>query len=385
MGNSGNYRGDNDDTLVKGENVTSGDDENILSHNQRLYHTLVGKNGDRVDVTPDGLGTNRLATDAVVTVVSQLGFDDIADTWFAIGDFDDSTGADAASAGDTIRVQIAAGDDATRYPAIDVTYTITSGDLSASFPEVTIAKNVAAALNANGTFNDLWTASTVKDNGIVHVSSKLKGEMGERPNTNDFTVTPTGGVTVTVGFTTIERRNKTTSLRRDLEDPRIGILGISGSVEVTPGALGDIFIENAKNGSSANLLVNGSSTPVDFTINSQANKDIFIQEIRFYGGGNGIKFGQILSKNTTLTNGIQVTIQSDEASLTLPLIKKTEDFKNKFAFGQAAGGQFRIDVQSGADQFLASFSFATPFPIRATDLPRILSRWFTFQSETLTV
>lgn len=365
MGNSGNYRGDNDDTLVKGENVTSGNDENILSHNQRLYQTLVGKNGDRVDVSPDGSGTNRLATDAVVTVVSQLGFDDIADSWFAIGDFDDSTGADAASAGDTVRVQIAAGDDATRYPAIDVTYTLVAGDLTAQFPEVTIAKNVASALNADSTFRSLWTASTVKDNGIVHVSSKLKGEMGERPNTNDFTVTPTGGVTVTVGFNTIVRRNKTTSLRRDSEDPRIGILGISGSVEVTPGALGDLFIKNALNGGSSSLLVNGSGTPVDFTINAATDEDIFIQEMRFYGGGNGIKFGQFLSKNTKLTNGIEVTIQSDNESITLPLIKSTEDFKNKFAFGSAAAGQFSVDVQAGADQFLASFSFATPFPLRA--------------------
>lgn len=353
-------------TGVKGENVTSGADENILSHNQRLYTNIVGKNGDRVDVNPDGLGTNRLATDAVVTVVSQLGFDDIADSWFAIGDFDDSTGADAASVGDTVRVQIGVGDDATRYPAIDVTYTLVAGDLSATYPEIEIAKNIAATLNANATFRDLWIAKTVKDNGIVHVSSRLKGEMGERTNTNDFLITVTGGITVTTGFTILERRNKTTSLRRDAEDPRIGILGISGSVEVTPGALGDIFIENAKNGGSADLLVDGSVTPVDFTIGVLPNDDVFIEEIRFYGGGNGIKFGQFLSKSGSgLANGIEVTIKSDDNTIVLPILKTTEDFKNKFSFGPAASAQFSIDIQAGADQFLAEFTFDTPFPLRA--------------------
>lgn len=341
MGNSGNYRGDNNDTK------------------------LIGRDGvTEVDVVADGLGKNRLATDSVVTVISQLGFDDIADSWFAIGEFDDSTGVGAA--GDTVRVQIAAGDDATRYPAVDVTYTITSGDVADARPELSVVSGTASALNSDNTFRDQWRATTVKNNGIIHISSKLKGEMGERPNNNDLTVTSTGTTTVTVGFTTIVRRNKTTSLTRDPEDPRFGFLGISGAVTVTPGSVNDIFVANALNGGSASLLVNGGGTPVDFTVDADIGKDIFIQEIRFYGGGNGLKFGQFLSKSGGgLSNGVEVTIKSDNETVTLPLLKKTEDFKNKFAFGPAGGGQFRIDIQSGTDQFLASWTFETPFPIRA--------------------
>jgi hypothetical protein len=359
---SGNYRGDNDDISIKGENVGTGDAEKIKSHEQRLYTTLVGENGDRASVTPDGFGVNRIATDAVVTVVSQLGFDDIADTWFAIGLFTDSTGV--GGTGDDIRVQIAAGDDATRYPAIDVTYTVQASDVSDPFPELAVAAGVVGALNADATFKAQWTAQTVLDNGIIHISSDLKGEMGERTTANAFQVTTTGTTTVTIGFSTIKRRNKTTSLARDPEDPRIGILGISGNVQVTPGAIGDLFITNAKNGGSADLRVNGSGTPVTFSIAPVADKDIFIEEIRFYGGGNGIQYGNFLSQNSALTNGITLNIKSDDELVNYPfMIKTTEDFKNKFAWGTAAN--WNLNLISGTDQFLATWVFVNPFPLRA--------------------
>ncbi len=362
MGNSGNYRGDQDDVLVKGEDTGTGLGDNILSHEQRLYTTLVGENGDRVSVTPDGFGANRMATDSVVTVVSQLGFDDIADTWFAIGLFTDSTGV--GGAGDDIRVQIAAGDDATRYPAVDVTYTITAGDVADPFPEIEVATNVAAALNADATFKDQWTADTVKDNGIVHITSDLKAEMGERTGAGDFSVTPTGTTTISLGTgSIIERQNKTTSLARDAEDPRIGILGISGNVLVTPGAIGDLHLGTAKNGGSSDMLVNGSVTPVVFKIPAIADHDIFISEMRFYGGGNGIQYTKFLSR-AALTNGITLDIKSDDVNVSYPFsIKTTEDFKNKFAWGTA--GNWALDLVSGTDQFLATWVFDNPFPLRA--------------------
>ena len=47
--------------------------------------------------------------------------------------------------------------------------------------------------------------------------------------------------------------------------------------------------------------------------------------------------------------------------MTLPTLHTTEDFKNKFAFGPAGpGGNFRIDIQAGADQIVAAFVFAQP-------------------------
>ena len=350
-----------DDVIVKGDNGTLLG-EKIKSDDQRLYTTIVGENGNRATIQPDGLGANRLATDSVVTVTSQLGFDDIADTWFAIGLFTDSTGV--GGDGDEIRVQIAAGDDATRYPAIDVTYTITSSDVADPFPELAVAAGLVNALNSDNTFKKQWTAQTILDNGIIHISSDLKGEMGERTTANAFQVTATGTTTVTLGFTTIKRRNKTTSLARDPEDPRIGILGISGNVQVTPGAIGDIFINTAKNSGSADMRVNGSSTPVVFSINPVADKDIFIEEIRFYGGGNGIQYGNFLSKNGPLTNGISLDIKSDDIAADYPfMIQTTEDFKNKFAFG--TGANWVLDLVSGTDQFRATWIFINPFPLRA--------------------
>jgi len=140
---------------------------------------------------------------------------------------------------------------------------------------------------------------------------------------------------------------------------------VDGAVITTPGGVGDILILNFLNGGSPDMRVDGSTTPVVFTFPCDASKDSFINEIRMFGGCNGIKFGQHLCKNTTLTNGIKIEIRSDAQTLVLPLMENTEDYKNKMSFGPGGpGGHFRIDVQSGADQFVAGFNFGTPAIIR---------------------
>lgn len=140
-----------------------------------------------------------------------------------------------------------------------------------------------------------------------------------------------------------------------------------GDVVTTPGGVGDISILFFESGGSPDMIVDGSVTPVEFTIDCHASKTTFINEIRIFGGCNGIKFGQHLCKNTAggLTNGVLVEIRSDAENLTLPVLKTTEDYKNKFSFGPAGpGGNFRIDVQSGADQFISVFNFGTPAILR---------------------
>ena len=140
---------------------------------------------------------------------------------------------------------------------------------------------------------------------------------------------------------------------------------VDGAVISTPGGVGDILILNFLNGGSPDMRVDGSTTPVVFTFPCDASKDSFINEIRLFGGCNGIKFGQHLCKNATLTNGVKIDIRSDAQALTLPLMKNTEDYKNKMAFGPGGpGGHFRIDVQAGADQFVAGFHFGTPAIVR---------------------
>ena len=107
--------------------------------------------------------------------------------------------------------------------------------------------------------------------------------------------------------------------------------------------------------------MDGSSTPVVFTIPLASDKTVFLAQIRFFGGGSGVKYGQILSKNVILTNGIEVAIKTDDNLITLPLIKTTEDFKNVFA---STPSDFKIDIQSGADQFIATLQPALSFPLR---------------------
>ena len=119
------------------------------------------------------------------------------------------------------------------------------------------------------------------------------------------------------------------------------------------GDIGNLVILNAKNAGSADLLVDGSTTAVDFEILADGSDDITINELRFYSGGNGIKFSQFLSQNVALTNGIRIQITSQAVTVTLPLIFTTEDFKNKFAFG--SGASFVLQKQTGADQILAVF------------------------------
>ena len=130
----------------------------------------------------------------------------------------------------------------------------------------------------------------------------------------------------------------------------------SAQVEVS-----ELFIEKAKNGSSSDMTVDGSTTPVTFTIDADADHDTFVNEIRLYGQGSGIKFGQFLSIASSLTNGIEIKIKSDDIVLTLPLIKNTEDIKHLLSIPIS---NFQLDIQSGRDDVAGAWSLANPFPIR---------------------
>lgn len=292
-------------------------------------------------------GIKRMATDAVVTVEEIFGLDNIADTWFRIT---------ACPNGSSLTVSIAAGASGGAVSEAVSFVAPTNGVL------LTCADQVITELNANSTFNSAFRASRVKDNAIIHITSKFYGEYGERSISGDFAVVFSGGATGTVYWDNIIRRRKTTSLSRDPNDKRIGVLGISGDVQQTPGALGDLYVEKFLNGASPNMIVNGSVTPVVFSIAADTEHDIYINEIRFYGNANGIKFGQFLGQNTVLTNGLLIEIKSDNEPTSLPTIKSTDDFKHVFALGDAQG--FQLHIQSGRDDFLASLRFTSPFVIR---------------------
>lgn len=334
--------------------------------------SIVGNDGLlRADVITKNF-RNALVTDASVTVEQVFGFDDFADSWVRI----DTSGA----IGDTVRVQIAGFTDPTGserdMPAVDYTYTLISGDVD---KELILRDSIVAGLNNDANFiASSWKATVIKDNPIIHIGSKLIGEEGERPVSGDFIVTPTG--TTTTSFQNSDndkfvRRGKQNSGARDPRDRRLVTIGISGEVQAVPGAAGDLFFQNATDNGTpipdqggtgdANLLVNGSlATPIEFTIPADNEKDVFISEMRFFGGGNGIQYSNFLSKASSLTNGITVTIRSDEVDKMFFPLRATEDFKNKWSFG--SGANFKLETPAGTDQFLAVLQFENPFPLRKT-------------------
>lgn len=302
---------------------------------------------------------NRLATTSKVTVQALLSFDDFADTWFRIL----TTGA----IGTQWRIQIAEGAYDTTSPdrdapAIDITTTVTASEVGS---EINLKDKIILTLNTVTNFNLYWKASGIKDNAMVHIASKEIGDEGERPNLNDFIITITGDGTfdyISDENRKILRRAKLNTGVKDPRDKRYVTFGISGEVQSVPGAVGDLYLINGQAGASKSLLVNGSLTPVVFLISPEADKDLFVQELRFFGSGNGIKFGNFLSQNSALNNGILIEIKSDDIITQLPVIYTTDDFKHKFAFGQGSG--FQLNVQAGRDDFMSSFNFETTFPLR---------------------
>lgn len=311
----------------------------------------------------------KLLTDATVTVEQVFGQDPHSTTWGYFGTAPDAAeDADGiGAAGDTVRIQIpgAVTPLGTVYPAVDVTTTIQASDVADPNPERAVALRVCEDLEADANFQTAeWNCIVIKDHSGLFIESDLFNEFGERTSW-DFTCS--GTTSCVKAFDDIIRRGLPTELSRSPNDPRQGILGIAGTVTSIPGGVGDILIEEFKeSGGSPDMRVNGSSTPVDFTIDCDADEEKLINEVRIFAGCNGVKFGQWLCKNQALTTGVQFELRSEGQTLTFPFtFKTTEDLKNKFAFGTAGpGGNFRIDIQAGGDQIVAAFLFPQPAIIR---------------------
>ena len=316
-------------------------------------------------VRSDGLIA--LATDATVVVESTFGFDQNPDSFFRI--------INTGLAGTTWTLDIAGtnNDPSTPdrdLPAYQKIFTVL---LAEEGDELKFRDRIITILNADSVFKDvvLFKAQKATDRGIVHIYStafSASGEFYERPLAGNFNVTiggaPGNGV-VQVGFDNIISRSKPVTITRDFDSPhRLGLFGITGDVNVVSKQLSDLFIEEASVGGLGvdfEMAVNGN-TPVEFDILAKVETTIFVQSLRFFGQGNGIKFGNFLNLNNSISLGIEVQIKSENIITTLPLIKTTEDFKNKFAFSSGANG-FSLDIAAGRDDFLAVFDFANPFLI----------------------
>jgi hypothetical protein len=336
-----------------------------IDHSRFVGYDILG-NLRAVQTVVRGDGVVAMPIDGTVTVQSTFGADPLPDSYFQI--------INTGLAGDTITLYIAGtnGDPTTPdrdIPSYTKVFTVLAGEVG---DELALRNRIVSELNLDSGFKltRLLKAQVVQDRSIVHISStafSLSGEFYERPLAGDFMVNTTGTAQVIVGYDNMISRSKPVVLDRDPNNPhRSGVFGISGSVFVTAKALEDIFIQDATNMTyGSNMLVNGSlATPIDFYVNASPTTDIFIEEMIFDGQGSSIKFAQFLSKSTALTNGILVTIKSDNVITTLPLIKNTEDFKNKFAALSGSAYAFSIIAQPSLHDMLAIFDFKNPFVLR---------------------
>ncbi len=324
----------------------------------------------RVNTKVRSDGLNALATDATVVVESTFGFDQQPDTFFRV--------VETGGAGTTWTIDIAGTSNDPTVPDRDAPsyqkiFTVQVGEVG---DEEAFVNRMVTELNQDTVFRNtvFFKAQKATDRGILHIYSEkfsASGEFWERPLAGDFQVTiggsPGDGVVV-VGFDNIISRSKPVTITRDFDSPhRLGLFGITGDVNVTSKALSDLYLEKASLdglGTVFDMARNASlGNPDIFLVNAQPDRDHFIQEIRFYGNGNGIQFNRFLNLNNNLTNGVQVTIKSEDVVTTLFPIKSTDDFKNEFSF--PGGDAFRLDIASGRDDFLATFQFPNPFLINA--------------------
>ena len=320
-----------------GTNLKSKEASNTtrITGGDEVYHADV--------VLEDGI--RKLATTKKVNVESLSGVGESASNYFFI---------DSVADGQTLIIDIVATEGA---PAYSGTFTVNAGETKLEFTTRVILELNQDFLN----FQPYYRALDIDDNAAIFIIAKTIGEAGEAKSIDDFNVT--GTVPSQRGFDNLERRSATIQASYSTKDPRLGVFGISGTVESKDASVeGLVVIQPFTNGDPANIemAINGGGG-TEFTFPMDALDDYFISEVRFFGLANGIQFTKFLGLNQALSNGIEVEIKTNNQILTLPLIKTTEDFADKFAFG--GGDNFQLYIQSGADKFLASF-IAASFPLR---------------------
>lgn len=129
-----------------------------------------------------------------------------------------------------------------------------------------------------------------------------------------------------------------------------------------PQILGNLAFLYATNAGSNNLNVNGSVTPVAFTIPADATQDLVISALTFECFAGNIRTDRFLDLNSELTNGILVEVKSENTIFTFLSIKRTGELDSLFSVGDA--GVFRIDASSSGTYVSAKFGPSSPFIIK---------------------
>ena len=133
-------------------------------------------------------------------------------------------------------------------------------------------------------------------------------------------------------------------------------VNVAGSVSIaSPGGGGRNVSDFLKNGSSENLLVDGSGTPVTFDFNADPTDDIIITELRLVMAAGTIAWSGLGKSASPLPNGLLLEgIVNNGASVTFTNLTRNLDIIRLPVAG--SGGAFANFGAQDADALAASFN-----------------------------
>lgn len=118
----------------------------------------------------------------------------------------------------------------------------------------------------------------------------------------------------------------------------------------------DIYDEHVENGGSGDLRVDGSGTPVVFTAEADASRDVRLYEIRVtFSSDDFIVDGISFGPNSALANGIKIDLEvNGGTTYTLKTIKRNTDFLQ--FFGSVIGSNTVINNSGPKDAIVSTFA-----------------------------
>lgn len=314
-------------------------------------------------------GKPKMLTDTSISSVNvPLGKDPLPDMYGVV--------TVAGSIGDTVILTVKATAKDSTAPDRDIalftdTYTLIAEDAG---DEQKLCDNLANFYNGLAAFTDdaLLEATSIDEGedvggrAVFHVSStkfSLNGEFFERPNPNDVLITTTGTTVITqdTAHTSLVSRAKEVSLARDPDNKhRLGVQSVSGTVKSIADSIEKIYKEFALDGAVKDMAVDGSTTPLVYSINADVlgGETKIIEVFKFYGNDGNIKVngGRFLGTGFTLTNGILVEITKNGVTREFENIKSTVDMLAAFSTGPADED---VTGQSGGDFFYSVFDLVS--------------------------
>lgn len=214
-----------------------------------------------------------------------------------------------------------------------------------------IGQTVTGTLHTAAGFEALELVGALSD--TFKVSWDLTGTTPSWTGVNVSFLGHNSGSTIEPGDRVTVTDDPTTPAIKRLNVQTIGSVTISAG----PAAAQDIFESYLLDGTSPDMIVNGSGTPVEFEVLPDPTDDIILSEIRFVFsaqsmGWDGTSFG----KGSGLSTGILIQTQLDEVltPTSLAVIQLNEQF---LEFATTAGINVAQMQATGSTALVASFQF----------------------------